>query len=140
MSTKIHPQARTTPKIRQEIINSDLSHLSHTLRRAQYSGETAQLLNRLAECGWIHDAVGKGSVGELSGALMSLANYLPEELRKFILTPALEQRVGKAIESRLANGPAIPRGQFASWAPTLRLEGGWRRWVSIGVYFPRSIK
>lgn len=77
---------------------SALSFLSHILRFARADAEAVErLLNSLASSGWISISVRDGTIGHLSGALLSLANYLDPALRTRILISELELRVAKEL-------------------------------------------
>ncbi len=90
--------------------NRDLSHLSHILRFAHSPvAESRQLLETLRTSGWLADTYREGVVGQLCGALMSLANYLDEELRPLVLI----RELGDRVSSELAQ-PFVDRERQAS--------------------------
>jgi len=78
---------------------ADLSHLSHAIRRSRCaSPEIGGLVRFLSGHQWMQKAVGRSGVGQLCGALMSLANNLPEDLRPHILVDELGDRVTRTLQ------------------------------------------
>jgi len=78
--------------------NNDLSHLSHLLRFAEADPtETKRLLEVLSNSHWILNTHRYGILGNSCGALLSFANYLPPELRPFIVTDELVRRVEREL-------------------------------------------
>lgn len=84
----------------------DLWQLAHALRQARYPAPSSRkLLLTLSESSWIKSAASLGTVGRLSGTLMSFVNYLPADLRGFLLTNELRERVYKELVSPEFNDP-----------------------------------
>jgi hypothetical protein len=99
--------------------NRDLSHLSHILRFARSPvADSRQLLEMLASSGWLADTYRGGAVGQLCGALMSLANYLDKDLRPLVLSQELADRVSSELAQpfveleRRASRPVCLLGGF----------------------------
>ncbi len=107
-----------------------LGHLSRLIRIANASRkELNVLLLELRDAGWLAGAVSVGSTGAIAGALLSLANYLPPELRQHLLVPELAKRVFDELGNLGENGKYLSR--------PLCLLGGF---ATLGGQVPNGIR
>lgn len=79
-------------------LSADISHLSHVLRLAGYPDpQTNNLLETLSKVGWFNRTHPDRALGPLCGGLMSLANHMGDEQRRYVLTDALLATVRNAL-------------------------------------------
>lgn len=99
----------------------DPSHLSHILRLARPSHQISErLLKNLTASGWLAASFTTGNIGDLCGALLSLANHLEEPLRNLVLIKELQNRVMEELSNfpskreKHSNRPICLLGGFQS--------------------------
>lgn len=75
-------------------LSAGISHLSHLVRLSSRDGEAIRYLLKVLEaCGWLQEAVANANTGDLSGALFSLSNHLPDGCLPASLLAHLKTRV-----------------------------------------------
>lgn len=88
------------------LARSDLGDISNIVRYAGANSEVlAPFFARLGELGWLSQAYEKTTSGQLCGALMSFANYLPLDVRPAILLPSIELRIATQSQQLCMHDP-----------------------------------